>query len=65
MTLHRLLNPKANVSRLCVKRNDDNRGLISIDQYIRIEKRKLVEYLINSDEDLMQYVCERYGCKCR
>lgn len=43
------------------KRRSGDRGLISVDRCIMSKRRMLSEYLINSEEDLLQYAAKDTG----
>ena len=40
LTMYRSLHPKADVDRLYWKRNNDEKGLISVQECVRIEKTR-------------------------
>lgn len=55
MMLHEVLRPKTNVNKLYMKRKNYSRALICIQNCTMSVRRTFVEYLMNSDEDLLQY----------
>ena len=55
-TMYRGLHPKRDVDRLHVKRKEEGRGLISVEQCIREEENSLVFYVADSEENLIRGV---------
>ena len=53
MTMYEGLHPKSDVDRLYVKRKEEGRGLISVEQCIREEENSLGFYVANSEENLI------------
>ena len=53
MTMYGGLHPKSDVDRLYVKRKEEGRGLISVEQCIREEENSLGSYVANSEENLI------------
>ena len=53
MTMYGGLHPKSDVDRLYVKRKEEGRGLISVEQCIREEENSLGFYVANSEENLI------------
>ena len=53
MTMYGGLHPKSDVDRLYVKRKEEGRGLISVEQCIREEENSLGSYVTNSEENLI------------
>ena len=53
---HRFLHPRANVTRLYMKRKEGGRGLISIEDCVASERRTLDLYIASSEEVLLQHV---------
>jgi hypothetical protein len=45
MTMNRALHPKADVDRLYVRRNEGGRGMVSIEECVRIEECSLSDYV--------------------
>ena len=56
MAMYGGLHPKSDVDRLCVKRKEGGRGLISVEQCIREEENSLGFYVANSEENLIRGV---------
>ena len=50
------LHPKSGVDRLYVKRKEESRDLISVEQCIREEENSLGFYVANSEENLIRVV---------
>ena len=53
MTMYGAHHPKADVDRLYIKRADGGRGLIGVEDCVRMEINSLKEYVQNADEELM------------
>ena len=56
MTMYGGLHPKSDVDRLCMKRKEGGRGLISLEQCIRKEENSLGFYLAKYEENLIRGV---------
>ena len=56
MTMYGGLHPKSDVDRLCMKRKEGGRGLISVEQCIRKEENSLGFYLAKYEENLIRGV---------
>ena len=61
MLKHKFLHPRADTTRLYMKRKNGGRGLISIEDCVAGERRTLDFYLANSDEVLLKHVAEKNG----
>ena len=58
---HKFLHPRADTTRLYIKRKNGGRGLISIEDCVAGEKRSLDYYLANSEEILLRHVADKNG----
>ena len=58
LTMYRSLHPKADVDRLYWKRNNDEKGLISVQECVRIEKTSLGFYLKKQEQLLTEVVMQ-------
>jgi hypothetical protein len=58
---YKFLHPRANITRLYMKRKVGGRGLISIEDCVAGEKRSLDFYLASSEEVLLKYVARVNG----
>ena len=58
MTTHGAFHRKSNVGRLYQKRKDGGRGLISVEDCVRIEEENLLKYVNGSDEWMLQMVAQ-------
>ena len=47
------LNPKSDVDRLYIKREEGGRGLMSVERRVREEENRLGFYVANSEEDFI------------
>ena len=52
------LHPRANISRLYIKRKDGGKGLISVEQCVIAECNSLFEYVNNSEEPMLKNVLD-------
>ena len=61
MTINRALNPKADVDRLYVSRDEGVRGMVSIEECVRIEECSLSDYIkrIEGNEDSVWIVVSK------
>ena len=61
MTINRALNPKADVDRLYVSRDEGGRGMVSIEECVRIEECSLSDYMkrIEGNEDSVWIVVSK------
>ena len=63
MTMNRALHPRADVDRLYVSRNKGGRGMVSIEECVRIEECSLSDYVkrttLNEDSVLKSFVKEK------
>ena len=48
MTMHQALNPKSDVSRICVSRIEGERGLISVEDTVKLAILGLERYVLTS-----------------
>ena len=58
MTMHWAFHRKSNVGRLYLKRKDGGRGLISVEDCVRIEEENLLRYVNGSEEWMLQLVSQ-------
>ena len=69
MTMNRALHPKADVDRLYLNRNDGGRGMVSIEEFVRVEECSLSDYLkrknVNGDEVLDSFAKEQTAAEVR
>ena len=49
MTMNKALHPKADMERLYVSRENSERGLISVEECVRLEEHSLLDYLKKSN----------------
>ena len=61
LTMHGALHPKANVSRLYMKRKIGGRGLISISDCVYGEQRSIKYYIAKSEEELIEHAAVELG----
>ena len=59
MTMHGMLHPRSNFSRLYLPRAEGGRGLISVADSVNIEKRSLQRHVSNTKEQLLK-IGQRY-----
>ena len=53
MTMHRLLNPNSDIARLYLSRKIGGRGLISIEDTVKLAIVGLERYVLTSEEGLL------------
>ena len=58
---YQALHPKSNVTRLCMRRKEGGRGLISVEECCASEMRSLHYYLANSQEVMLKAVAKKEG----
>ena len=63
MTLNGGHHPRADVDRLYMKRANGGRGLIGVEDCVRIEQDSLLKYISKSEEDLLRIVREEETLK--
>ena len=51
MKMHRALNPKSDVARIYLSRTEGGRGLISVEDTVKLANLGLERYLLTSEED--------------
>ena len=56
LTMNGTLHPRANVDRLYLKRNEGGRGLISVEECVKMEEKGLSEYVKASEEPMLKEV---------
>ena len=59
--MHGALHPKSNVDRLYMKKNVGGRGLLSVSECVKSERRMLNHYLVSSEENLLKNVAMEVG----
>ena len=50
------LHPKSDMGRLCIKRKEGGRGLMSVELCVREEENSLCFYVVNPEENLIKGV---------
>ena len=58
LTVDRCMHPQADVDRLCWKRKEGGRGLISIEDCITKEENSLGYYIDTKQEQLLKEICK-------
>ena len=53
MTMHRILNPKSDVDRIYLSRKEGRRGLISVEDKLKMAILGLERYVLTSEEKLL------------
>jgi len=53
LTMNGIFHKKENVDRLYLKRNEGGRGLMSVEDCVRVEENNLESYMMNSLESLI------------
>lgn len=56
MTVHRALHPQADVDRPYIPRNKGGSGIITVEDYMKIEAESLKKYVESSKERLLNTV---------
>ena len=56
MTVHRALHPQADVDRPYIPRNKGGSGMITVEDYVKIETESLKKYVESSKERLLNTV---------
>ena len=56
MTVHRALHPQADVDRPYIPRNKGGSGIITVEDYVKIETESLKKYVESSKERLLNTV---------
>ena len=56
MTVHRALHPQADVDRPYIPRNKGGSGMITVEDYVKIETESLEKYVESSKERLLNTV---------
>ena len=53
MTMHRALNPKSDIARIYLSRKEGGRGLISVEDTVKLAILVLERYVLTSEEGLL------------
>ena len=53
MTMHRILNPKSDVDRIYLSRKEGRKGLISVEDKLKMAILGLERYVLTSEEKLL------------
>lgn len=69
MTMNRALHPKSDVDRLYISRNEGGRGMVSIEECVRIEECSLSDYIkrknMNEDSALDSFVKDKSAAEMK